>query len=498
MQALSVVSEIYPLVKTGGLADVAGALPAALAREGISVSTLVPGYPAVMRALDAAGTVHAFDHLFGGPARLLAGRAAGLALFVLDAPHLFDRPGNPYLDRDGRDWPDNARRFAALAQVGALLGRGLAPGFDPAIVHAHDWQAGLVPALLHFGGGGSPGTVATVHNLAFQGVFPAEIFPALGLPPAAFAVEGIEFFGQVGFLKAALQFADRITTVSPTYAREILTPEHGMQLDGVLRARADRLSGILNGIDGEAWNPEADPHLPKTFDVRRTIARRVNKRALQERFGLPADAQAMLCAVVSRLSWQKGLDILLAALPRLAGRRLQLALVGTGDADLEAAFRSAAERDPKRVGVVIGYDEALAHLVQGGADAVLVPSRFEPCGLTQLCAMRYGALPIVARVGGLADTVVDANEMALAMRAGTGFQFSPPAPGPLAEAIERALAVWADPAAWRRLQRNAMGAPVGWERPAARYAELYRSLASERAPEVAAAPAAEPEGAELE
>ena len=475
---LSVASEVFPLVKTGGLADVAGALPPALAAEGVAVRTHLPGNPAVLAAVPGAETVHARPLLNGGPARLLAARASGLDLFVLDAPHLYDRPGNPYVDADGKDWPDNALRFGALGAVAAELGRGLLPAFAPGIVHAHDWQAGLAPAYLHYAGGPRPRTVMTVHNLAFQGQFPAELLAPLGLPPHAFAMDGVEYFGTIGFLKAGIALADRITTVSPRYAMEIRTPEFGMGLDGLLRSRAGTLLGILNGIDTEYWNPATDPHLAARFDADSIAARAANKQALQERLGLDVGDRAPLFGVVSRLTWQKGMDVLLAALPELLAQGAQLALVGSGDADLEAGMRAAAAANPGRIGVLIGFDEAAAHLVQGGADALLVPSRFEPCGLTQLCALRYGAIPVVARVGGLADTVIDANEMALVSSAGNGLQFAPVTPEALALTLERAVALWHDRATWRRLQQHAMSAEVGWQRPARQYAALYRSLAT--------------------
>jgi starch synthase len=477
MRVLSVASEIFPLVKTGGLANVAGALPGALAREGVAVRSLVPGYPAVLSASAGFDPVHVYDDLFGGPARLLAGTVAGLGLFVLEAPHLFARPGGLYGDAAGRDWPDNAQRFAALAWAAAEIGLGLVPGFVPDVVHAHDWQAGLGPAYLHVAGGRRPGTVITIHNLAHQGAFPARLLATLRLPPSAFSIEGVEYYGGIGLLKAGLYYADRITTVSPTYAAEIQTPEGGMGLDGLLRTRASVLSGILNGIDETVWNPAADPHIPAHFDAKRPNRRRLNKAALQERFGLDRDPEALLFGVVSRLSWQKGLDLLLDALPVLVGGRAQLALLGSGEPALEHGFAAASAAHPGRVGVVFGYDEALAHLIQAGSDALLVPSRFEPCGLTQLCALRYGAVPVVSRVGGLADTIIDANEMAVAAGAATGVQFSPVSREALETAIGRAHALWRNPKDWRRMQTNGMRSDVGWSRPARRYAALYRSLA---------------------
>jgi starch synthase len=473
LKVLAVVSEIFPLIKTGGLADVTGALPGALATEDVVVRSLVPGYPPVLDALDGGVAVATLDDLFGGPARIVAAHASGLDLFVIDAPHLYTRDGDPYRGPDGWEWPDNAFRFAALSRVAVLLSQGLVAGYRPDVVHAHDWQAGLTPAYLHYAGAIEPATVMTIHNLAFQGQFPAYLLAGLGLRAEAFNVQGVEYYGDIGFLKAGLLFADRITTVSPTYAAEIRTPAGGIGMDGLLRARADVLSGILNGIDIEVWDPAHDPHLTATFDVDRPAERAANKAALQERFGLRRDPAKLMFGVISRLSGQKGIDLLLAALPALLGGGGQLVVLGSGEAPLEAGLRAAASQD---VGVQIGYDEGLAHMIQGGCDALLMPSHFEPCGLTQLCAMRYGSLPVVAHVGGLCDTVIDANEMALANGIGTGFHFAPVTTEMLAAAILRALSVWRQPELWRRLQRNAMLTDVSWRRPAARYAALYREL----------------------
>src|SRR5689334_9761642 len=465
LNVLAVVSEIFPLIKTGGLADVAGALPVALAAEDVSVRTLVPGYPRVLRALEG-GVVVATEHLFGGDARIVAAKAAGLELFVIDAPHLYGREGDPYRAPDGSDWGDNAFRFAALSRVALLLAQGLVDGYRPDVVHAHDWQAGLAPAYLYYAGVMTP-SVMTLHNLAFQGQYPAYLLGALGLPADSYTVQGVEYYGAIGYLKAGLQFADRITTVSPTYAAEIRTLAGGMGMDGLLRDRADVLSGIINGIDTTVWDPANDAFLPGD--------RAANKSALQERLGLRPDPSSLLFGVISRFSVQKGIDLILAALPTLVSAGAQLALLGSGDAALEAALRAAAGPD---IGVQIGYDESLAHLIQGGCDALLVPSRFEPCGLTQLCAMRYGALPVVAHVGGLCDTVIDANEMALAEGIGTGFHFSPVTSEMLAATILRVDGVWRQPEIWRQLQRNAMRTDVSWRRPAARYAALYREVAN--------------------
>ena len=477
LRVLSVASEIFPLVKTGGLADVAGALPGALTGEDVVMRTLVPAYPSIREKLDGVSTASEYADLFGGPARVLAGRAAGLDLFALDAPHLYDRPGNPYLGPDGLDWPDNARRFAALARVGADIGLGALGAFEPDAVHAHDWQAALAPAYLHFAGGRRPSSVVTIHNLAFQGHFPVSVFGELGLPPGAFSIDGVEYFGGVGYLKAGLRLADAITTVSPTYAREIMTPEFGMALDGLLRARGAAVRGILNGIDEAVWNPAADPAIPQTYSAPRIDARPRNKLALQSKLGLTTGADRPLFAVVSRLSHQKGLDLLLPTLPALVARGGQLALLGSGERALEQGFADAAATRAGSIGCVFGYDERLAHLFQAGADFVLVPSRFEPCGLTQLCALRYGATPIVSRVGGLNDTVIDANEAATTAGVATGVQFWPLSAEALADAVDRAFALFRDAATMRRVRLNGMRAEVSWRKPAQRYAALYRSLA---------------------
>jgi starch synthase len=473
MKVLSVASEVYPLVKTGGLADVAGALPGALAGRGVTMTTLMPGYPAVMSALEAAEPVHTRPDFFGGSARILRGSAKGLDLFVLDAPHLYNRAGNPYLGPDGKDWPDNARRFAALSQVAADLARGTIGGYAADVLHAHDWQAGLAPAYLRYLGG--PKSLMTVHNLAFQGHFPASIFGALGLPPTAFTIDGVEYYGGVGYLKAGLQCASAISTVSPSYAREIQTVEDGMGLDGLLRDRASVLHGIVNGIDIEVWNPETDAALTKTFSASTIDKRKDNKRAIERQFGLKQDDGPLYC-IVSRLTQQKGMDLVAAGIGKLVATGARLAVLGSGDALLEGALRGAAASYPGLVGVSIGYDERLSHLLQGGSDAILIPSRFEPCGLTQLYGLRYGCVPVVARVGGLADTLIDANDAAVSAGVASGVQFSPVTQDALEHALDRTAALYADPQGWRSMQKAGMKADVSWERSASRYASLYRSL----------------------
>lgn len=480
LRVLAVASEIYPIIKTGGLADVAGALPAALRAYDIETRTLVPGYPDVIKALPAAAELFHLPHFFGGPTRLLGGSHGDLDLFVLDAPHLFARPGNPYVTADGKDWPDNGVRFAALSRMAAEIGQGAIASFVPDIVHAHDWQAGLAPAYLHHAHYRRPATVMTVHNLAYQGQFPYDMLDAFGLPPESFNVHGVEYYGTISFLKAGLQFADRITTVSPTYAREIQGDEGGMGLGGLLRERSPVLSGILNGIDISVWNPATDPHIAICFSATQMESRAANKLALQRRFGLDPSPTAPLLGVISRLSWQKGLDLLLETLPTILGEGMQLVLLGSGDADLQDRYQAAARANPGRIAVLIGYDEALAHLIQAGSDALVVPSRFEPCGLTQLCALRYGAIPIVSRVGGLADTVMDVDEAHAAGDSATGFKFGPVTAENLAGALRRAGIAFRDQRAWRALQRSGMSTDVSWRNRASRYADLYRNVVDSR------------------
>jgi starch synthase len=475
IQSLSVASEIYPLVKTGGLADVVGALPAALAPHGVATRTLVPGYPAVMARIGKGKRVARYADLLGAPASVIAAQVEGLDLLVLDAPAYFARDGGIYGDASGQDWPDNWRRFAALSRVGADVAAGSLKGWRPDIVHVHDWQAAMTPAYMRFGVAAAVPALVTIHNLAFQGRFGADIFPQLGLPPEAWAMDGVEYYGGIGFLKAGLISADAITTVSPTYAQEIRTPAQGMGLEGLLTGRADRLHGILNGIDTDVWNPAADPPLPRCYGLRSLAGRSMNRRALETRFGLAPDT-APIFVIVSRLTWQKGLDLMADAIDHLVGAGGKLAVLGSGDHALEGAFLSAAERHRGRVGVQIGYDEPLSHLMQAGGDAILIPSRFEPCGLTQLYALRYGCVPVVARVGGLADTVIDANEAAIGTGAATGIVFPPADAAALRGAISRAVRLHADKSVWQAMQRAGMRADFSWGNSAARYAALYRAL----------------------
>jgi starch synthase len=475
LRVLFVVSECAPFAKTGGLGDVAGALPKALAAEGVSVRVLMPLYAGMERLLDGAERLGDVESP-GGALPVWGRRAADLDLLLIDAPGLYRREGGPYGDRLGRDWPDNAWRFATLAYAGARIAREGIAGWRPDVLHAHDWQAGLAPAYLKLWSGG-PTSVITIHNIAFQGAFDAGLIHALRLPREGFHPEGYEYWGRIGFLKAGLAYADRITTVSPTYARELERDEVGMGLHGLIARRRADVVGVLNGIDPAIWDPAADPALPTPYGPDRLDAKGASRQALARAFGLDPAPDAPLFGLVSRLTWQKGVDLLLDALPRLLSRRATLAVLGSGEAPLETALQDAAKAHPGRIGVRIGYDERLSHLIQAGADSMLVPSRFEPCGLTQMYALRYGSPPVVARVGGLADSVVDANEAALSVEAGDGFQFAPVAEAPFAEALDRACDAFADRSLWRRLQRHGMARDVTWRRSAAAYAALYGDLA---------------------
>jgi len=475
MNILAVASEIYPLIKTGGLADVVGALPLALKEHGVSVRTLVPGYPAVMKRLESQTTAATIDNLFSGPARIVAGAAAGLDILALDAPHLYDRDGGPYGDQGGSDWQDNWRRFAALGKAGQLIADGLIDGYLPDLLHAHDWQAAMAPAYVRLVGRRRVPTVMTVHNLAFQGQYGPIIFGELALPGEAMSLDGVEYYGGVGYLKAGLQLANAITAVSPTYAAEIHMPEFGMGLDGLIRARDGVVHGIVNGIDPEVWNPAADAALASQYSAKALADRIANRRAVEQRFGLDPSDAPIFC-VVSRLTWQKGMDMLAAVVDDLVAMGGRLVVLGSGDQSLEGALLAAAARHRGRIGVVIGYDEPLSHLMQGGCDAILIPSRFEPCGLTQLYGLRYGCVPVVARTGGLADTVIDANDAAVSAGVATGIQFAPINADGLRQAIARAIGLYRDPAVWSAMQRQGMAADVSWSRSAARYADLYRSL----------------------
>ncbi|MFA7440944.1 MAG: glycogen synthase GlgA [Sphingomonadaceae bacterium] len=480
MRVLAIASEMHPLMKTGGLADVVGALPAALLPEKVQVTTLLPAYPQVLRRIGGpVRTVKQYADLFGGPARIRAARVGDARLFLLDAPRLFAREGPPYTDAHGNDWPDNWQRFAALSRAGADIAAGTVPRYRPDIVHAHDWQGALAMAYMRFGPAARVPSVLTIHNIAFQGRFPATIFPALDLPDRAFAVDGVEYYGGVGYLKAGIWYADAITTVSPTYAAEIREPAFGMGLEGLIDVRSDALTGIVNGIDTAEWNPETDAALASRFSMDTLKKRSHNRRALIERFGLDV-GDGPLFVVVSRLTWQKGMDLLVDATDTIVALGGSLAVLGSGDASLESGLLAAAARHPGRVAVDIGYDEALSHLMQGGGDAILVPSRFEPCGLTQLYGLRYGCVPVVARTGGLADTIIDANTAALAAGVATGLHFRAGDGAAFHAAIRRAAELFAMPKIWAKMQQQGMRADFSWKNSASRYSGLYTSLIAAR------------------
>jgi starch synthase len=483
MQVLSVASEVYPLVKTGGLGDVVGALPGALSGHGITVTTLMPGYPAVRAHIGNAPLVHHYPNLMGAEARLLASTLNGFPLLVLDAPALFQRDGGPYGDRRGLDWPDNWRRFAALGRAAADLASGVVPNWHFDLLHAHDWHAGLAPAYLRYAPGPGPAasSLMTIHNMAFQGRFDVSIFPFLGLPPRAYTIDGVEYYGGVGYLKAGLAGAQAITTVSPGYAREIREPDFGMGLEGLIQTRGADVRGILNGIDPKIWNPQSDPALAARYDSHSLAMRRTNKRAIESGFGLTS-GDGPLFTVISRLSWQKGMDVLAEQLDTLVALGGRLALLGTGETALEAKFRAAASRHPGRISVALGYDEKLSHLLQGGADAILIPSRFEPCGLTQLYGLAYGCVPVAARTGGLGDTIIDANEAALAQGVATGILFDQLTNEGVANALQRTVALYARRDAWCRMQVQGMAGDFSWHQSGARYAELYAKLMPRPAP----------------
>ncbi len=480
MLVLSASSELFPLIKTGGLADVTGALPKALKPLGVTTRTILPGYPGILPRLtnvqDEAEMV-----VLGESVQLKSGQLEDLNVIVAHCPALFERDGGPYLNQEGWDHADNWKRFAVLSLATANVASMGLNGWRPNVVHLHDWQTGLTAAYLKAMGAQIP-VVLSIHNLAFQGQFSSNVFGELQLPGEFFSVEKLEYFGSVSFLKAGISCADSITTVSPTYAREILTDELGMGMQGILATRRDAIKGIVNGIDTEVWNPLTDACISCNYD-NRTIGRRAhNRAALERRFQLTADRGPVL-SVVSRLTWQKGIDLLHPVLPGIMDRGGKLIIYGQGDPALIHPLIEESWKYPGRMVVHVGYSEADAHLLHAGSDIIIQPSRFEPCGLTQLYALRYGAIPIVARTGGLAETIIDANEAAMAARVATGFQFQPGSVEDFYHAIDRALTGFERPSFWRRLQNQAMKADFSWQRSAARYADLYSELRKDMAPD---------------
>ena len=476
MRVIYVSTEIFPALKTGGLADVNGALPKALRDAGADVRLLLPAFPAIVRATKGLHPIIQFQApIVNASVRLLRGQLSGVPAYLIEAGQLYAHDGNPYVDDEGLDWPDNHLRFALLGWIAARFSDGSKDGWRPDIVHAHDWHAGLAPAYLAARGGERPASVFTLHNLGYQGEFSAETFRDLALPASFFSISGLEFYGKVNYMKAGLHYADRITTVSPSYAREIQTPEFGFGMDGLLRSRASVLSGILNGVDYAVWNPLTDTSIEAPYSHDDPAGKVRCKASLRRELGLAAGS-GPLFGVVSRLSEQKGLDLVLEILPDLVGAGGQLALVGSGDSALESGFQAAAARFPEAVKVRIGYDEAFAHRLFAGSDVALVPSRFEPCGLTQMYALAYGTLPLVRRVGGLADTVSDANAINLAAGVATGFVFTEANASGLREALHRSCTLWKDSGQWARMLNRAMRQDFGWQPAARTYLDLYREL----------------------
>ncbi|HET9821821.1 MAG TPA: glycogen synthase GlgA [Burkholderiaceae bacterium] len=482
-RVLHVAAEIHPFVKTGGLADVLGALPAAQATAGADVRVLLPGLPPLVQALREARTVGRVQAPWGGAAaevvegRLDAPSLAGVRALLLRHEGLYARAGTPYGDGTGHAFADNHRRFALLGLAAARLAEGLDAAWSPHVVHGHDWHAGLACAYAAFGRGARrhrAATVFTIHNLAFQGLFEQRLFVELGLPIEAWSLQGLEFHGQLSFMKAGLHYADRITTVSPSYAREIQGHELGAGLDGLLRERAARLSGILNGVDDAVWNPASDRAIAAPYSAGRPAGKASCKAALQRECSFAERPEALLFAAVSRLTEQKGLQLLPGLIDELVAQGGQLVVLGSGDAALEAMLREAARRHPQAVALRQGHDEALAHRIFAGSDVTLVPSRFEPCGLTQMYALRYGSLPLVRRTGGLADTVVDCTLEDLAAERATGFVFERFEPADLRRALQRAFTLWTRRQDWRAVQRRGMQQRFGWDVAAARYLALYR------------------------
>ncbi len=472
-------SELGPWMKTGGLGDVTAALPRALASLGMEVRVLVPGYPELLDAFPRRRTVAVIAPFAGLPGASLstARLAPRLSVLILECPTCFDRPGGPYVDARGEDWADNALRFGLLSRTAALLASVESPlAWRPRVLHCNDWQTALAPAYLRYVLQPTAASVVTIHNLAFQGLFAAESLQPLGLPAHAFTFDGVEFYGQLSFLKAGLQCCDRITTVSPTYAEEIRGPELGCGLDGLLRFRAGQLEGILNGIDTRTWNPARDRLLPARYSLRRLAGKQECRKALEHAYGFDPDPAGPILGMVSRLTQQKGVDLTLAAVDALIAGGVRIAVLGSGEQALEQAWRAAADPHPGRVSVRIGFDEGLAHLIEAGADVFLMPSRFEPCGLNQMYSLAYGTPPVVRSTGGLADTVVDCTPQTLADGTANGFCFVEPTPQALFETVLRAVECWHDRATWRRIQRNGMAQDFSWSRAAGRYKALYQEL----------------------
>lgn len=472
---LFATSEVYPLIKTGGLADVAASLPRALNRLGYDIKIILPAYSSVLEKAAAVGVKQVAQLTIDNePVVIKQTRLSGskVVVWLVDAPEFSARDGNPYCGIDGNDWPDNHKRFTKFCKAIEIIALNQANlNWQPDIVHCNDWQTGLVPALLSIHAQ-HVATVFTIHNLAYRGLFSHEAFNELNLPQAFWHHERLEFYGQFSFIKGGIAFADYVTTVSPSYAREIQKPEFGCGLDGLLRYRSESLAGILNGIDIDEWNPMSDPHITATYN-RRTLGNKCkNKAALQARMGLEVNAKIPLLGFIGRLVEQKGIELILSQIQRLLAGNYQLVILGSGAAHYEQALVTAAQQHPQKIAVHIGYDEALAHQIEAGSDIFLMPSIFEPCGLNQMYSLRYGTLPIVHAVGGLRDTVFELPFDKIDSLA-NGFVFHHPNGNELFAAIERAANAFQQESIWKKLQLNAMAKDFSWEQSAKHYAEIY-------------------------
>jgi starch synthase len=469
-------SEAYPLIKTGGLADVAGYLPLALDKAGVDITLAIPGYPSVLEK--TRSRIVAYLPTFQGYALIRETRLkrGGPRLWIVDHPLFSQRDGNPYGDESGNPWPDNALRFGlfshCLAQIAARK-TTLKDRFD--IVHCNDWQTGLIPAYLHLEEN-TPPTVFTIHNLAYQGLFPVDVIESLAIPETLWSSHGLEFHGFLSFIKGGLAFADRITTVSASYAEEIQTVAFGNGLAGLLHHRRDDLDGIVNGIDTDQWNPARDKLIPARYHSQKMVGKATCKKALQAAMGLDEIKEVFLLGNVGRLAEQKGVDIIVDALPELTKLPIQIVIVGTGDKEYEKALQDAALKWPDKLACYIGYDEKLAHLVEAGSDTFIMPSRFEPCGLNQMYSQAYGTPPIVSQTGGLLDTVIDTNKSSLKNKTASGFFLPTLDEQGLLTVVERALDCYQDSHCWGNVQLNGMKRDFSWRHSAKDYMSLYQRL----------------------
>jgi starch synthase len=474
---LFVTSEAHPLIKTGGLADVAGSLPKVLNEMGVDVRLIMPNYQAIKTTEEIyyKSTIRVNNI----NAHILETRLPGtkVPVWLVDCPEFFDYPGNPYVDELGKPWLNSAQRFAFFCRitVEVAMNRGYLE-WKPDIIHCNDWQTGLVPALLSLEKDLRPATIFTIHNMAYQGLFPKETRVMLNLPSRLWRSNGVEFNGMLSFIKGGIVYADRITTVSPTYANEIQTADFGYGVEGLLSYRQEYLTGIVNGIDVDQWNPQTDTNISACYDATTLDKKQLNKTALQIKYALPVDKNIPIFVLISRLVEQKGIDLLLECLPEMLNLPLQFVLLGKGDKLLEQQLFRFSKKYPEKMVVNLGYDEALAHQFEAGADIFLMPSRFEPCGLNQLYSQRYGTVPIVTRTGGLADTVVDTLPETLKNKTATGFVFNAPTVGSLMEAIKRALIVYENSKDWKQLQINGMKKDYSWNRSAKEYLALYEKI----------------------